>query len=60
MDTPVWSWEPWLQDMHAAGYLAAMNHQPFNPFAMKEWQMGFLLYLENHVSQPIRKQMRVS
>lgn len=42
--TPIHLLPTWMQDVHAAGYLAAMNGHPLNPVAMDVWQLGWNLF----------------
>lgn len=52
-------WPTWLQQVFEDGYFAAMTGQPLNPVAMSEWIMGYALYLDSQVSDPIRRQTPV-
>jgi hypothetical protein len=42
----------WQEQIMEAGYFAAMTKQPFDPFAMDEWKIGFHLF---HDSQAFRE-----
>lgn len=55
MNEPVWTWEPHRQQFHSDGYRAAWKREPFNALQTPEWIAGYALYLDTHVSAPIRK-----
>lgn len=42
----------WEENIQAAGYLAAMNGLPFNPYAMDLWKEGYQIFLESRKSMP--------